>query len=105
MADTSAEKCTYRALSEGFTGPGWECITKSRKVHLVISLDRIQEYAIYRAGVKCRKAVVGFGLQPLYFSTHNVINTYTDSELLLVWRQHMERLLFGVASRTAEKSF
>lgn len=105
MADTSTEKYTYMALLEGFTGPGWERITKSRKVHLVSSLDRVQENAICGAGVKCRKAVLGFGSQSLYFSTHSVINTHTDSELLLVRWLCVEHLLSGVANHMAEKSF
>lgn len=56
-------------------------------------LEPVQEYAIGRAGVKCRKAVVGFGSQPLYFSTHNVINTHIDSELLLVLKLYVELLV------------
>lgn len=36
---------------------------------------------------------MGFGSRPLYFSTHNVINTHIDSELLLVVMQCMEWLL------------
>lgn len=43
-----------------------------------------------RLGVKCRKAVGGFGCWSLYFSTYNVINTHIDSELLLVLMQCME---------------
>ena len=36
---------------------------------------------------------MGFGSRPLYFSTHNVINTHIDSELLLGLMQRTERLV------------
>lgn len=55
------------------------------------------EHAIDRGVV-----VVGSGFQSLYFSAHNVINTHTDSELLLLLRNSS---LSGVTNNTAEELF
>lgn len=49
-------------------------------------LDWLQEYAICRDGINCERVVVGFGSLPLYLSTHNVINTHIDPQLVLASR-------------------